>query len=177
MTANLLMPIILQLLAIGVIIAEFVLPSGGLLTLVALALVGYSLYDVFAHISVKAGMFFVVADIIMIPILIYIGIKILARSPIALKTSLSRASGVFSQDEALVRLIGTSGKTVTDLRPSGKAIIDGKRMDVISAGDYIAHDTEITVAKVDGNRIVVRLKEADKTSPEKPPESQETEKQ
>ncbi|MFW5774961.1 MAG: NfeD family protein [Chitinivibrionales bacterium] len=149
-------PIVLQILGIVVIIAEFILPSGGLLTIAAVGLIGYSLYDVFAGISITAGLIFVAADIVLLPFLILIGFKILARSPIALRSELSRSLGVSSQDELAQQLLGKTGKTLTDLRPSGKALIDNKRLDVVSSGDYIAHDMPIKVYKVDGNRIVVK---------------------
>ncbi|MBT8341532.1 MAG: serine protease, partial [Desulfatitalea sp.] len=60
------LPIILQLAAVGVIIAEIIIPSGGILAILAAGLFGYSLYTVFAHVSAEAGMAFVAADIIMI---------------------------------------------------------------------------------------------------------------
>ncbi len=152
-------PIVLQLLGIVVIIAEFILPSGGILTLVAIGLIGYSLYDVFAGISPTVGFIFVAADIIMLPFLVILGFKILARSPVALRSELSRKLGVSSQDQIAIELIGKTGVTLTDLRPSGKALVDNKRLDVVSSGDYIPHDTQIKVYKVDGNRIVVKILE------------------
>jgi membrane-bound serine protease (ClpP class) len=126
------------------------------LSIVALALLGYSLYEVFAKVGPEAGMFFVLADVIMIPVLTIVGIKILARSPIALRRALSRSAGVSSQDESHSQLIGKRGVTVTDLRPAGKALVDGQRLDVVSAGDYIASGTPVSIAMVNGNRIVVR---------------------
>ncbi|MFP4418786.1 MAG: NfeD family protein [Fibrobacterota bacterium] len=149
-------PIVLQLLGIIVIIAEFILPSGGMLTIAAIGLFAYSLYVVFAGVSTTVGILFIAADILLLPLLIIIGLKILSRSPVALRSELSRKQGISSQDELAKELIGKTGTTLTDLRPSGKAFVDNKRLDVVSSGDYIARDTQIKVYKVDGNRIVVR---------------------
>ncbi len=154
--SSIVLAIILQVLGIAVIIAEFVLPSGGVLSIVALAVLGYSLFEVFAKVGPGAGMIFVLADVILIPVLTIVGIKILARSPIALRRALSRASGVSSQDDTFDQLVGKRGVTKTDLRPAGKAVVDGQRLDVVSAGDFIANNSPVVVSMVNGNRVVVR---------------------
>lgn len=156
MISKLLLPVGLQLLGIVIILAEFILPSGGLLSLTAAAVFGYSLFYVFKNVSTDIGFLLLGFDIILIPVLVLIGIKILARSPLALKKSLSKQEGVTSQDKDLQELIGKTGTVINDLRPAGKAIIDNKRFDVVSEGDYIDIDASIIVTSVDGNRIVVK---------------------
>ena len=47
------------------------------------------------------------------------------------------------------------GVAVTDLRPSGMAMIDNKRVDVVTRGEYIEKNTELTVHSVSGNQIIV----------------------
>ena len=49
-----------------------------------------------------------------------------------------------------------SGKTLTDLRPSGMADIDGEKVDVVSRGEYIDKGTDIVVISVQGNQVIVR---------------------
>lgn len=53
-------------------------------------------------------------------------------------------------------LLGLSGVARSDLRPSGIAVIDGKRLDVVAESGLIAQGSAITVIKVDGFRVVVR---------------------
>lgn len=53
-------------------------------------------------------------------------------------------------------LIDRPGIAATDLRPSGTAKIDGKRVDVVSEGQMIEKDTPIKVVTVEGLRVVVR---------------------
>ncbi len=155
MIAELILPVVLQLVGIAVIIAEFILPSGGVLTIAALGAFGYSIYHVFRNVSPEVGVFFVVGDIILIPILIVIGMKILARSPVALAAQMSSSAGVSSQDESHKALLGKTGEVLSDLRPAGRALIEGKKYDVVSGGDYIESGSKITVSQVSGNRIVV----------------------
>ncbi len=52
-------------------------------------------------------------------------------------------------------LINKEGISLTDLRPSGTVIIDGKRYDVVADNEYINHNRKIKVVKVEGMRIVV----------------------
>ena len=82
MNNTLLLPVILQLVGVAIIIAEIILPSGGILSLVAAAVFGYSLYTVFSSISMAAGFAFVAADVILIPVLVVVGLKLMAKSPV-----------------------------------------------------------------------------------------------
>jgi membrane-bound serine protease (ClpP class) len=158
MIKNLLWPVILQLLGIVVIIAEIILPSAGLLTTIALGLFGYSLFLVFTTVSINAGFILLITDMILVPVFIWIGIKALAASPATLKTALKSEEGATVLQPGYQQLLGVEGKTITDLRPSGTASINGKRYDVVSNGEYISKDTMIIVTAVNGNRIVVKAK-------------------
>ena len=152
-------PVFLQLVGILVIIAEIILPSGGILSILATGLFGYSLYLVFTHISASAGMAFVIADLIIVPILVYFGIKFLAKSPVTLRTKLSKENGVTAQSLDQNDYLGNLGLAITDLRPSGVARIKDQRLDVVTRGEYLEKQTEIIVIAVRGNQIVVKQKD------------------
>lgn len=153
------LPAILQLLGVLVIIAEIIIPSGGILAILATGLFGYSLYVVFADISPAAGMAFIFADIIIIPFLVYFGIKFLAKSPVTLRMKLSRKNGVTSQSEEMSTYLGCQGQALTDLRPAGMAMINEDRVDVVTRGEYIEKQTDILVIAVRGNQVIVKEKE------------------
>lgn len=159
MNDSLLLPIILQLVGVVVIIAEIILPSGGILSIAALGVFGYSLFIVFNEISMTIGFSFVAADLILIPVLVIVGLKLLARSPVTLRKTLSRKEGVSSQSSELESYVGTQGNAVTDLRPAGIAVINGKRVDVVTRGEYLEKDSAIIVTAVTGNQIIVRKKD------------------
>lgn len=57
-------------------------------------------------------------------------------------------------------LVGRSGTTETALRPAGKALVSGRRIDVVTEGDFIEPGTPVVVVALDGSRIVVRRKSA-----------------
>jgi len=67
-----------------------------------------------------------------------------------------------SPDEAVAGIptakkipVGVFGRTMTILRPSGRAIIDGQPVDVVSTGDVIGAGKPIRVVEVGYQRIVV----------------------
>ncbi len=153
------LPLFLQVIGILVIIAEIFIPSLGLLTVIALTVFFYSLYLVFTTISTTAGMVIAGLDIVLVPVLIIFGMKILAKSSLTLKRELSKQDGVVSQKEKFKAYINTKGKSVTDLRPAGMAEINSERVDVVTDGEYIDADTPIVVTGVSGNRIIVEKSE------------------
>ncbi len=53
-------------------------------------------------------------------------------------------------------LLNQTGTAHTDLRPAGTAVINGKRVDVVSEGGMIAKGTSIKVVQIEGLRVVVR---------------------
>lgn len=149
------LPTLLQVIGILVIIAEIFIPSLGLLTAIALSLFFYSLYIVYTTISTTAGIALAGLDVVLVPVLLILGIKILAKSPLALNRELSKQNGVVSQKEVYEAYINMKGRAVTDLRPAGMAEINSQRVDVVTDGEYIDADTPIVVTDVSGNRIIV----------------------
>ncbi len=51
---------------------------------------------------------------------------------------------------------GDKGTAHTFLRPSGKIMVNNKKIDAIAMGEFIAQGTSIIIDKIDGNRIIVR---------------------
>lgn len=53
-------------------------------------------------------------------------------------------------------LVGQTGTALTNLRPSGTALIGGRRVDVVTEGSMVTPGTTIRVIAVEGLRVVVR---------------------
>jgi membrane-bound serine protease (ClpP class) len=51
---------------------------------------------------------------------------------------------------------GARGVCQSDLRPSGKAMIDGMLVDVLTEGDYVEVGSEVSIIRIEGNIITVR---------------------
>ena len=72
-----------------------------------------------------------------------------------LSPELSSSEG-YTSAETDTSLLGQTGKTLTSLRPSGAAEIDGRRVDVIAQSTFIDEGTTIEVVDVHGSRVEVR---------------------
>jgi len=152
------LPVLLQIIGILVVIAEIFIPSLGLLAVTALGIFSYSLYLVFTTISSTAGTVFTGLDLVLVPVLIFFGMKILARSQLSLKRELSKKDGVASQRQGFEDYMHMTGISATDLRPAGMAVINSQRLDVVTDGEYIDAGTSIVVTGVTGNQIIVGKK-------------------
>ena len=64
----------------------------------------------------------------------------------------------------LKRLIGNKGIAITTLRPSGIAEVHGKKLNVLTRGEYVDANTKIEIVSVEGNKIVVEAIYASKLS-------------
>lgn len=56
-------------------------------------------------------------------------------------------------------LVDKEGVALTPLRPAGVIKVDGKRVDAVSAGAFIAAGTPVIVVQVEGTRVVVQERE------------------
>jgi len=91
-------------------------------------------------------------------IVIYVLLKFLPRSDIfrrlILQTNIDEQSGYTSEFD-VKKLMRKKGKALTDLRPSGTALIGTKRIDVVTAGEYINKGTKVVVTDEEGSKVVV----------------------
>jgi len=150
-----LLPVFLQVIGLLVVVAEVFIPSMGLLSIIAIGLISYSLYLVSTGVSSQVFWIFLGGDLLILPMVLILGLKILGRSSLALKKELSSRDGVVSQSPDQASYLDKMGKTITALRPSGAALIDGQRLDVVADGDYMDAETPVRVVRIAGNQIIV----------------------
>tara|TARA_B100000131_G_scaffold322650_1_gene377412 strand:+ start:3986 stop:5344 length:1359 start_codon:yes stop_codon:yes gene_type:complete len=63
----------------------------------------------------------------------------------------------YSVSKGYEKLIGQFGIASTDLRPSGKVIIDEMIYQAITTGDYIEKNSNIRVVKIEENQLIVTI--------------------
>jgi len=73
-----------------------------------------------------------------------------------LSHKLETSEGYVSHDESLVMYQGKRGKALTTLRPAGTIDIEGRRVDVVTMGEFIEAGSAVEVILVEGMRVVVR---------------------
>jgi len=93
----------------------------------------------------------------------------LAKSGIFLVDRTDRAIG-YESAARRPELIGKVGKAITDLRPSGTALFDDERVDVVSESSWIMEGAPVRIVAAEGYRHVVReLAESETTEEEAAP--------
>lgn len=80
----------------------------------------------------------------------------ISKTPIILKESATNEKYFEDHIDNDIYL-GREGVVVTTLRPSGVALIDEKKVDVVSDSEFIQSGTKIRVIKVDGYKVVVQI--------------------
>ena len=89
--------------------------------------------------------------------LIAVGVRRLRMLPKGWSARLFVSSKNVSEPHAVKPgLLHLRGVTISQLRPSGAAYINGKRVDVITEGMLIDRGASVEVVSVEGLRIVVR---------------------
>ncbi len=70
--------------------------------------------------------------------------------------SATHASEGFISAPLRPELVGKAGTALTDLRPSGTAVVEGERIDVVTEGEFVKAGAPVTVMRSEAYRMVVR---------------------
>ena len=92
-----------------------------------------------------------------------VGVKVLnnPKSRIGRATILSQQEhsqdGFRASSDEFASLVGVRGVALSPLRPAGIALVEGKRISVVTEGGFIRSNTPIEVVGVASSRVVVRI--------------------
>ncbi|MDI6788911.1 MAG: NfeD family protein, partial [Planctomycetota bacterium] len=134
--------------SVAILVLEVFLPSGGVLAVLGCMGLIASIYYGFA-INTFLGVGLLIASTIAIPLMFYYGLK-----KMALGKKLSVDDGFRSDSPVSATtssLVNKEGIALTNLRPSGAILIDGKRIDVVTEGEMIDKNTPVRVVKIEGS--------------------------
>lgn len=148
--------ILLLALGLSLIVAEIFVPSFGVLSVLATGAIVAAIVMAFQESS-AAGVRFLVATAVLVPAVIVLGFKLFPRSPFG-KRMVAGGLSFGSQesfDQRDLTLLGKEGTVESDCRPAGMARLDGRRVDVVTRGEWIESGTRVRVLEVQGNRVVV----------------------
>ena len=154
--------LVLTLIVIGFIlllIELLIIPGFGLTALMGLLSLIVGSYIAYTKLNFLIGLITSLGSLIII----VLSLKLFPKTGIWRKLRLEKAETKKDDFQVSIKdlgaLIGKEGISITPLRPSGTATIDGKRIDVVTEGIFLPKDTKIKVISVEGNRVVVREKE------------------
>jgi membrane-bound serine protease (ClpP class) len=149
--------VIVAVLGVLCIFAEVFLP-GGILGIIGAILIGTSFVGAyhFWHLKVYFFLFtlgFVAAGVLAYILAIRLMPKTAAGKLIFLRTT---QKGYNVSVSGRQELVGKEGVAVSFLRPTGFAQIDGKRVNVVTEGEFIEKNTKVKVCGLKDNYLVVR---------------------
>lgn len=144
---------IIALLAVGYILLllEIFVP-GGILGLLGAIAIGYG-----CHLAFGLGTLWGLSSLGLSIVVTVIMVRLFLSSRMArgLVLSSKEPETWEGQDASLTEYLGKEGRTLSMLRPSGLAMIDGERVDVVSDSEFLEAGVAIRVVEVEGNRVVV----------------------
>ena len=150
-----LMELVIVLLVAGAILmlAETILPGMVAGILGAICLVG-GVIQGYVQFGPRAGSYILLGVLLGLVVGTMLWLKYFPETRFA-KVFISETSGgtVGAEKPALLHKTGTA---LSHLRPSGVALIDGQRVDVVTEGAMIERGTAIKVVATEGLRTVVR---------------------
>jgi membrane-bound serine protease (ClpP class) len=162
------MDIIIFIIGVVFLILEiFVIPGFGIFGILGIVLIITGLFmGLIPDISLvetdalSTAVMQLAGSFVLSAVVVYFLAKTLPKTTmwnkLILNKGINTASGYAAKKE-FKHLIGANGFALTDLRPSGTAIFNEKRYDVVSQGEYIEKGCKVEVIKVDGLKIVVKI--------------------
>ncbi len=148
---------LLFVMGVILLILELFLP-GGIAGAFGIAAIIGSLFlagENVVHMAISILIAIVVSLIVSILMAKVFGKKMKFFKKIILTDSTNTENGYVSNVNRL-DLIGKEGIALTPLRPSGTALVEDERIDVVTEGTFIAKDSKVKVVKTEGSKIVVR---------------------
>lgn len=142
------------------IIAEVFVPSGGLLTICAVACLAGGVVIFFQH-SPTAGWAGVVIAVVLIPTTLVVAYRIFPKTKfgqmVMLRPRESKAGDAVPDSDELKEMLGAEGKVVSPLRPVGMVDFAGERLECVAEGGFVEKDKKVKVVRVQSTQLTVRV--------------------
>ena len=151
---NYVWPAVLQALAFLVAMAEVIIPSFGLLSLLCAGLFIWS-WVLIIDLPRSAAVWFGLADILLVPVLVKFAFSYLGRSPVSHRTHLGTGSGLETLDQSLTRHVGATVTVESALRPTGKIRIGDELFEAQAGGEFVETGSQVKIVSVSGSRFPV----------------------
>ncbi len=149
--------LIISILLVGIIfllVEIYLLPGTTFMGILGGIIVIAGVYLTFKNHGNTAGLVTLLVTLGITTVVFIMGFKTITSKKFTIQNSIDGRANVLEEDIAQV---GDRGKTITYLRPNGKALINGKKLEVFSIGDYIPVETWVEVVKVSSHRIEVKI--------------------
>jgi len=142
------------------IVAEVFVPSGGLISICALACLGGGI-TIFFHHSLVAGWIGVGIAAIMIPVVLIFAYRIFPKTrfgkSVTLKPPERRQGDAIPDTDKLKDLLGAEGVVLTPLRPVGMCDFSEQRFECVAESGYVDKGKKVKVINVESTQLTVRI--------------------
>jgi membrane-bound serine protease (ClpP class) len=152
---NYVWPVVLQALAFAVLFAEILIPSFGMLSLVALGLGVWSWAFIVAELPRTAVIAFAAADAVLVPLAVRYAFRYLGRSPVSHRTDVGVGSGLEEVSRSLEERVGGEAVAETSLGPAGKIRQGGEIFEAHTAGEFVEKGSAVRIVAVRGSELLV----------------------
>lgn len=155
--------IILVGVAVVLFFLEVMVPSGGVIGVLSAVSLIAGVVMLF-RINTTLGLIGAILSLAAVPFLFAFALKLWPTTPIAQmlllknlpRDGIDRAEPA-PNDLPNEPLVGACGQALTDLRPVGTCLIDGRRQPCLAESNLISRGSKIRVVSVDGMGVKVRL--------------------
>lgn len=143
--------VLMYVVGVGLMLFELTIPGGivgaigGLLTIAAI-------YLAFTEQGLALGWALTGITVIVVPLMV-----IWTLNKTTLRDQQTVAAGYTVADPSLGELLGQRGEALTALRPAGRALLGGKKVDVVTNAEFIDKGSPVKVIQVEGSRVVVQI--------------------
>jgi membrane-bound serine protease (ClpP class) len=149
------MELALTLLLAGVVLifAECVLP-GMVAGIVGCCCLVAGVVTSYVKFGSKTGSLTLLGVLVGLAVGFYLWVKFFPQSVLARSLISRQVTGDIGTEKP--ELLERTGSALSPLRPAGTALIDGKRVDVVTEGQMVEKGARVRVVAVEGMRVVVR---------------------
>ena len=148
--------LILLIIGFALVVVEMYIPGFGFpgITGTICLIAGVALY---AKTDIVAWLVMTVIIVSLLCVALSISIRSAAKGRLAKsKLVLNEVATSGVGDNDLSYYVGKTGCATTVLRPAGIGEFEGVKLNVLSDGEFIPEGAQVTVTRVEGNRIFVR---------------------
>jgi membrane-bound ClpP family serine protease len=147
---------ILGLIALGtfLVIAEIIfVPGTTLVGILGIAANTYGVYLGYETYGTTTGTIILIVTILLNILALVAALKGKSWERFSLKRTMT---GKFNDDFKVEFQLGDKGKTLSSIKPIGKAVINDHEIEVRSNGGYIDENVEIEIFRIESSKIFVK---------------------
>jgi len=144
----------------ALIVAEVFVPSGGLISICALACLAGGI-AIFFHHSLIAGWVGIGIAAIMIPAVLIFAYRIFPKTRFGKSVTLTpperRQGDAIPDTDKLKDLLGAEGVVLTPLRPVGMCDFSGQRVECVAESGFVDKGKKVKVINVESTQVTIRI--------------------